>query len=212
MPTNFPTSLDSFSSVSGSDDADAAYWNNLQDAILALEQKVGIGSYTYDLHSLVYNFFASGRTVWLYEVTPPTGWSLEAPSDCVIAVAGGSGVYNVTGGQVVGTAWSTLNAHVHSLSSHYHWIASGHIHKLYTVAINSVTYDTNGNQTIVYQGTAFANTNALSRYKPTVYYDMYCASAGAQATNANTGNTSATREQLSDNRLPACIGIIASKD
>lgn len=45
MSTNFPTSLDSYSTkVDGSDYPQAAHVNNLQDAVVALETKVGIDS------------------------------------------------------------------------------------------------------------------------------------------------------------------------
>lgn len=42
MATNFPTSLDTYADVSGSTVVPSAGWNNIQDAIEALEAKVGV--------------------------------------------------------------------------------------------------------------------------------------------------------------------------
>lgn len=42
MSTNFPTSLDTYADVSGSTVVPSAGWNNIQDAIEALEAKVGV--------------------------------------------------------------------------------------------------------------------------------------------------------------------------
>jgi hypothetical protein len=44
MATGFPTSIDSYTDKSGSDIVPSAGWNNMQDAIEALEAKVGVNT------------------------------------------------------------------------------------------------------------------------------------------------------------------------
>jgi hypothetical protein len=39
----------------------------------------------------------TGRKLWLYENTAPTGWTIASVTDGVIAVKGGSDAYNVNG-------------------------------------------------------------------------------------------------------------------
>ena len=116
MSTNFPTSLDSFATlVDNTDDALASHQNDRADAIEALEAKVGVDSsaVTTSLDYKVNNFFATGRKVYLYENTAPTGWSITAVTDKVLAVKGGADAYNTTGGTAAGT-W-TQSTHNHQV-------------------------------------------------------------------------------------------------
>jgi len=106
MAVTFPTTLDSFSDkVDNVNDVQAVDINDVQDAIEALETKVGINSsaVTASIDYKVNNFFATGRKVYLYENTAPTGWSITAVTDKVLAVKGGSDAYNATGGTTAGT-------------------------------------------------------------------------------------------------------------
>jgi hypothetical protein len=48
-------------------------------------------------------FHASGRKIYIYENTAPTGWTIVAVTDRVLAVKGGSQAYNTTGGTQAGT-------------------------------------------------------------------------------------------------------------
>jgi len=101
----FPTTLDDFTNVvDDDDDVMANDINELQEAIEALEAKVGIDSSAVvtSLDYLVNNFFTSGRKLWLYEDTAPTGWSTVAVTDKVLAVKGGSSSYNISGGNTGG--------------------------------------------------------------------------------------------------------------
>jgi len=127
MSTNFPTSLDSYSTKTDNvDDVQAAHINNVQDAIEALEAKVGITSsaVTSSLDYKVNNFFASGRKVWIYENTAPTGWSYySSVTDKVIAVKGGSQTYNVNGGNT-GGQWTQPNhtLTINEIPAHTHTV------------------------------------------------------------------------------------------
>jgi len=127
MATNFPTSLDSYATlVDNTDDVMAAHINDPRDAIEALEAKVGINSsaVTASIDYKVNNFFSSGRKIWIYENTAPTGWTIYSTvEDCVIAVKGGSQAYNVTGGDGAEKGTWTQPDHtltIDEIPSHYH--------------------------------------------------------------------------------------------
>jgi hypothetical protein len=119
MSTNFPgTAIDSYTTKSSGDTVSESHINNLQDAVVALETKVGINSsaVTTTLDYLVKNFISSGRKVWIYADSSggvPTGWThYSTAADCVIGVKGGSNAYNVTGG--TGTLYGTWTQPSHS--------------------------------------------------------------------------------------------------
>lgn len=103
----FPTTLDTdFGTlVDNVDDAEASNVNELRRAIEGLEAKVGINSsvVSASLDYKVNNFFVSGRKLYLYENTAPTGWTIVAVTDKVLAVKGGSNAYNVSGGNAAGS-------------------------------------------------------------------------------------------------------------
>jgi len=120
MATNYPGTIDSPTTKTDNvDNVMAADINNVQDAVVALETKVGIDSsaITTSLDYKVNNFFATGRKVYLYENTAPTGWSIVAVTDSVLAVKGGTNAYNVNGGNAGGT-WtiSGITGGSHALS------------------------------------------------------------------------------------------------
>jgi len=133
----FPTTLDSdFGTlVDNVDDAEAVNVNELRRAVEGLEAKVGINSSAVmaSLDYKVNNFFVSGRKLYLYENTAPTGWTIVAVTDKVLAVKGGSDAYNVTGGNTGGT-WTQPNHtltiaempyHRHLLSAVVSWSGGG---------------------------------------------------------------------------------------
>ena len=117
----FPTTLDDFTNVvDDDDDVMANDINELQEAIEALEAKVGIDSSAVvtSLDYKVNKFFVSDRAVYIYQddADIPDGWSKVAVTDKVLAVKGGTNVYNVSGGNTAGTfTISTANmpAHAH---------------------------------------------------------------------------------------------------
>jgi len=126
MATAYPAAIDSFVAKQDNvDDVEAVNINDLQEAIEALETKVGVTSsaVTASLDYKVNNFFATGRKVYLYENTAPTGWSITAVTDKVLAVKGGSDAYNATGGTAAGT-W-TQPSHTHPIASGGHSVRTG---------------------------------------------------------------------------------------
>ena len=116
----FPTTLDTdFGTlVDNVDDAEASNINELRRAVEGLEAKVGIDSSAVvaSLDHKVNNFFVSGRKLYLYENTAPTGWTIVAVTDKVLAVKGGSGAYNITGGNTGGT----FTISIANMPSHFH--------------------------------------------------------------------------------------------
>lgn len=68
----------------------------------------------------------SNTIIWMYLNTAPPGWkALSTGADMVLAVAGGSGAYNVNGGNPDSVAtWTisglVLNDHTHIIATHTH--------------------------------------------------------------------------------------------
>lgn len=116
MAINFPTSLDSFSNKTDNvSDVMAVDINDVQDAVEALEAKVGITSSAVDtsLDYKVNNFFVENtRKILLYENTAPTGWVIENTlDDKVVMVTKGSVAGGETGGGVHSTGTWTQPDH-----------------------------------------------------------------------------------------------------
>ena len=186
MSTNFPVTLDAYAAlVDNTDDVLAAHPNDRGDAIEALEAKVGVdgSAVTTSLDYKVNNFFATGRKVYLYENTAPTGWSITAVTDKVLAVKGGADAYNISGGTAGGT-WTQPN-HTHTGPSHTHIVSKG----TYSVT----NYAANGYLRVTQ--TAW-NTNGITS-------DITTGSGGTGVTGG--GATAATY------RPSAAVGIICTK-
>ena len=147
----FPTTLDTdFGTlVDNDDDIEASQMNEIRRAVEGLEERVGIDTAKTTLQlaetgetiqDIVYNFFETGRRLWLYEDAEPTGWELvDSVADRVLAVKGGSNAFNVVGGNQAGT-W-TQPSHTHTGASHVHkWYDhnAGYLH--------DYTYDASGNE------------------------------------------------------------------
>lgn len=79
----------------------------------------------------------TSQKLWIHRNDTDDGWAIDTGiSDCVLALKGGSGLYNATaGGTAKGESWANLKAHVHTGSAHTH----SHNHKWYN---NNGVYDT----------------------------------------------------------------------
>jgi len=210
----FPASLDSFvAKVDNTDDVLAAHMNLVQTAIESIEAKLGVDSSAVatsldyllksassvdpgHLHSVYGNFITSGRKLWLYENTAPTGWTIVAVTDSVLAVKGGFQAYNVTGGQTAGT-WTQPN-HTHTMNTHNHqWYNHN------TGA--DKTYNNAGAEIDVHTtGYAAANRIQTGNAQENSLVDSYTDKIDPGDTN--NGATAATYRPL------AAIGVIVSKD
>jgi len=133
MAINYPTSLDTFTDKTDNvDNVQAVDMNDVQDAVEALEAKVGIDS-SADTSSLDYkvnNFFATGRTLLLYEDSAPTGWTIQNTlDDKLVFVTKGSAAGGQTGGTVHSSGTWTQPNHSHSHSHKWYDYVSGANHK-----------------------------------------------------------------------------------
>jgi hypothetical protein len=135
MATNFPTSLDTWPTITDNTTRiDASYINNIQDAVEALEAKVGINSDTTNtLDYKLRNFFDryTPRTLYFYNDTAPTNWSVVAGvGDSVLGVKGGA-TY-ATGGAKSGT-W-TITGWDNDIHTHPWYYQDGGLGYTYNVA------------------------------------------------------------------------------
>jgi len=218
MSTNFPTSLDSYTNFTDNvDNVMAAHINDPRDAIEALEAKVGVNnsSVTSSLDYKVNKFFTSGRKLYLYENTAPTGWSIvSACADGLLAVKGGSQAYNVSGGNRAGT-WTQPN-HTHTGPSHTH-TGPSHNHQWYKTVAGAGTagrtWNSGGTEVDLPQGDV-KNGTVSAIGSETTQKDVgnsYTSKAGTGVTGASgTGNTSANAT-VNTWRPLANVGIIVQK-
>lgn len=74
---------------------------------------------------------SASQKLWIYRNDSDDGWAIDATvTDRVLALKGGSGLYNANGGTNAGETWANLKAHTHTGGSHTH--AHGdHVHKIY---------------------------------------------------------------------------------
>lgn len=138
MATDFPTNLDTWPSIIDNQTRiDAVYINDIQDAIVALETKVGITNdpSTSCLDYKIRNFWNSTapRKIWVYNNTAPTYWSaVSGVGDRVIGLKGG-GEYT-TGGAVAGDGWTITG-----------WDNDTHTHRwLFRSGSYGYTYNSSG--------------------------------------------------------------------
>ena len=196
MATNFPVTLDSYSTLLDNiHDVLAVHINNPQDAIEAIEAKLGIDSSAVATstdpghkHSLLENLAAAGNTIYAYENTAFTGWTIVAVTDAVLAVKGGSNAYNVTGGQTAGTwTWPSTTLTEAMIPTHTHQVGSRDSTAGYSTTI--------GNSEFVhdygYSGPGYGVASTTSEY------------GGASPAHSHGSTTF---------RPMAAIGIIISKD
>jgi hypothetical protein len=202
MSTQFPTAIDSFTTKTGGQTIDEAHINNLQDAVVALQTKVGINSSSVQttLDYKISSFFAAGRKIWIYENAAPTGWSIVSTTDRVLGVKGG--YYGATGGTGIGT-W-TQPGHTHptgnftltatQIPSHQHLDGVG---RSDTQGLVEAVYSPVGVRQF-----AIATTS-------NIIYRSYTSSVGSGAAH-NHGHTSLSA--TADTWRPlAAVGIIIQK-
>lgn len=210
MSASFPTSFESFTTKTDNvTDVMAADVNNLQDAVLALEAKVGVDSSAVSgsLDYKVNNFFATGRKLWLYENTAPTGWTHESGiTDTVLAVKGGTNSYNVNGGNPDSAAtWTMSDGYALTAANMKH----GHVwHNYVGAASIATTYNAAGaalNETVALSsggGLAGGSAGGSGYYPNATFYtgDPYL------RTPTEHSHWDSTY------RPKASVGIIVSKD
>jgi len=161
MATSYPGSLDSYATRTSGQTIAEGHVNDLQDAMVAIQ--TAFGATNAGMNGATNYFFATGRALWFYENTAPTGWTTQAGTidDQLIAVKGGSQEYNVSGGTYNKGSWTadththTMSSHVHTMSSHTHTMSS-HTHSLssHTHTMSSHQHSTPSHVHQVYDYTA----------------------------------------------------------
>lgn len=127
MATNYPTSLDVYyDKVDNVSTVWATSFNNMQDAVKALQSRVGINDSiaTLSFDYKVGDFFNTGlpRQLYFFMPTPPTGWSTtNVATGCVLALKGGSQDWDDDGGQKLGN-WTIDD--MQTETHNHRWLAS----------------------------------------------------------------------------------------
>ncbi len=103
MTTSYPTSLDSYmDKIDNVSTVLATSINNMQDALNALQIKVGVNNsnVSTSLDYIIGNFFEEDvRQMYFYQLYAPVGWTTTGvATNCVIGLKGGSYDWNATGG------------------------------------------------------------------------------------------------------------------
>lgn len=224
MATNFPNFLDVFTDKTDDvDDIIAKHINDMQDAVVAIETKIGIGTYVANISELVNNFITSGRAIFVYTSTAATGWTIVSASDRVLATSGGSGAYNVSGGTLSTShsTWSTIGAHTHTLNTHDHTI-SAHTHQWYNSTTTTDQVGASGgsftnilsghNKNSGYSCLRGMNGDDQGQKSPQHYSGPADCYVESLTEDLDTVNSASGAASYSDARPQACVGIIVSRD
>lgn len=156
-------------------------------------------------------FFASGRALWFYADTAPTGWTYSSGiTDNILAVKGGSQAYNVSGGGYNKGTWTasglTADSHTHTSAAHLHqwhnYVGTSDPVQIYNSGGNAVDITHQTTTTIGISVEEGISTDRLD-------VDAYTTST----TPGVTGTASATGVSSTGAWRPyAAVGIIATKD
>ena len=113
-------------------------WSDSDNSAAVIDSAVGFsdGTYTYDFPTnptiaanSIIMLGNSDTVVWMYLNAAPPGWkALSTGADSVLGIAGGSGAYNVNGGNPDSSAtWTISGLSAANEQSHTH----SHAHKWY---------------------------------------------------------------------------------
>lgn len=213
IANDIPDILENFLHLkSGLDTLMQETWSDSDLTGIHLDSTVGMydGTYTYKppTNSVTSNAILmtgdSNTIAWFYINTAPTGWKAYTAegTDRVLAVSGGTGLYNANGGTEAGETWANLQGHTHTGPSHNHawYINNGTANhdESYNVSgaeIELTTVATKGStRRAIYVPATSANTLAL---------DCYTSNAGTGASGA---------QSTSDVRPAAAVGKLWQLD
>lgn len=186
--------------------------------------------------ALADSFLASGRKIWIYEDTAPTGWSIVSGcGDGLLAVKGGTSDYNAAGGTRQGT-WTQLShthaisvtgvssAHTHTISTHTHGFSftlPTHTHNLVVPSTGWGIYGYNPQGSLAvtasgYYGYSTGGDRTLSTSSQTS--DVGNGTTNGSGTLTSNADGAHTHTATSDTATPspywrplANIGIIVQK-
>lgn len=136
---------------------------------------------------------AGNNTMWMYLNAAPTGWKVSTTGgDSVLAISGGSGDYNVNGGNPDSAAsWEVDGFTVAAEAAHTH-TAANHVHQWYqhNASAHHESYASNGSeQTMAASEVAYTGIKVSSGTDNVMNADQYTSSAGAAATGAGSSHT-----------------------
>ncbi|MEW6670236.1 MAG: hypothetical protein AB1427_00950 [Thermodesulfobacteriota bacterium] len=153
---------------------------------------------------------------WVYRNAAMDGWAVDSTvTDRVLALKGGTGLYNVSGGTVAGETWANLKAHTHPGPSHAHGLgtmaAQNHVHTL--ASGSNFDVGTANKHVAIKNGALTTNGGGNEDQKPqasaTTGNPSATALTGAMA-NSGTGNTGA--QSTADVRPAAAVGTLQYLD
>lgn len=174
----------------------------------------------------------SSTIIWMYLNTAPPGWkALTTGADTVLGVSGGSGYYNVNGGNADSLASWTVSgltmAHTHTGPSHTHTGPShthtgpSHVHQW---ANNQYSYDSGGNQSgsILLPNVELSGSTTYRAIDDGDYYtsaagtgDTGAAGTGATGAGGNTATSAASTSSVTSSgvwRPKASVGKLFQLD
>jgi len=150
--------------------------------------------------------------IWMYRNTTCDGWTIDATvTDRVLALKGGTGLYNANGGTVAGETWANLKAHTHVSPTHGH----SHSHQVYNFTDNNTTgqyYNSSGSATDLPNMPWGTNRQIAVQYTAgdpnrVVGADMYTTFVSGSAVPGSTG-----AQSTADVRPQAAIGTLQYPD
>lgn len=213
MATNFPSSLDTWPTITDNTTRiDASYINNIQDAVEALEAKIGVVDDPTDtMEYKITGFwnYSPKTTIYLYNNTAPTNWTIvSGVGDSVLAAKGGSTF--TTGGSKQGDGWTITGIAAYSHNHPWYYQATGY----------GYTYNSGGSLT---QMTSYTNVgestggnvigleigNYPARQPSSAYSEVVEPGTGNYF---YTDNDSHTHTHAGTYRPAAALGIIAEYD
>jgi len=150
---------------------------------------------------------------WVYRDSTMDGWDIDTGvSDCVLALKGGSDLYDNTAGtgSEIGETWDNLKAHTHTSGAHYH----SHNHQWYNYvnsASDAQSYNSGGSAQDFAAGTGWIYGELMKvggeeDTTPVCTVDQYT----NLDTTTGTGNTGA--QSTSDVRPSAALGTLQYPD
>lgn len=208
IANDIPDILENFLHLkSGLDRLMQETWSDSDLTGIHLDSTVGMydGTYTYlpPTNSLTSNAILmtgdSNTIAWLYINTAPTGWKAYTTkgTDRILAVSGGTGLYNSNGGTEAGETWANLKAHTHTGPSHNHaWYVNN------AADAHDQSYDAAGSlddlSTAQQKGASRAGIDLVTQ-GTVVGEDCYTSNAGTGATGAQS--TTDVRPQAAVGKL-----------
>jgi len=155
---------------------------------------------------------STDQKIWIYRNDTDDGWAIDSSvTDRVLALKGGSGLYDRTGGGVAGETWANLKAHTHTGAAHTH----SHNHQWYDSQgenDSDRSYDSGGSAQNLSSASAKSSASYVHIARSistgdTPLANLYSKTDATAASSANTG-----AQSTADVRPAAAIGTLQYPD